>query len=273
MKRTSYVWGAITLLSGIALLASGSASAQGSRTDALIEEAVAHWAALRADETEETLERARQMSPDDPAVLSVIGTLRRYTGDYAESVRLHKKALDLDPENVAQIYQLGITLRYARDLDGSVVAFKNAIALNPAAANAHAQLAFTEIVRGNRDQAVRQLQVAEQLFGEDIPAWRLAQMAFAHAQLGRRNDVMRLFSALEEKEDPVDDAVWAMAYLAVGDYGEALERIQAATDDPGANGGITVQILAQIAANEYRDPALEGPSFQEAFRGMWATTS
>jgi len=253
----------------MALLASGLVSAQGSRTEALIEEAQAHRNALRADEAEEALERARQMSPDDPDVLSAFGSLRRYTRDYAESVRFNQSALKLAPDNADHLYQLGISLRYVGDLDAAAVLFRRAIALAPADGGANAQLAFTEIVRGNRDQAVRQLQVAEHLFGENITDWRLAQLAFAYAQLGRRNDVQRLFSAVEEKEDPIDDAVWAMAYIALGDYEEAFERFEAAIDDPAANGGITLQLLADIAANAYSDPALDGPRFQELLSRMW----
>jgi len=272
MHFISHITRASILLGGMALLVPGSAFAQGARTEALIEEATTHIGALRAGDAEAALQRARQMSPDDPNVLNALGGLRRYTGERSESIRLLQAALNLDPENPGRFYQLGISFRYVGNLDGATVLFRRAIALSPTAGNAHAQLGFTEIVRGNRDAAVRELQVAEHLFGEDIPDWRLAQLAFAYAQIGHRNDVRRLFSALEEKEDPVDDAVWAMAYIALGDYGQAAERLRAAITDPAANGGITVQLLAEIAANAYSDPALYGPGFQELLSGMWTTS-
>ena len=50
--------------------------------------------------------------------------------------------------------------------------------------------------------------------------WPLAdiqnRLALAYAKLGHRNDLQRLFSAVEEKEDPIDDTVWAIAYLTLG---------------------------------------------------------
>ena len=58
--------------------------------------------------------------------------------------------------------------------------------------------------------------------------------------------------------------------LALGDYEEAFERFEAAIDDPAANGGISLQLLADIAANTYSDPALDGPRFQELLSRMWA---
>ncbi len=270
MKLTSYVWGAITLLSGIALLASGPVYAQrASRVEAALEEAGDHRAHLRVPAAEAAYQRAFGISPDDPQVLVAYASFNRNLGEYAEAIRLLRRAAELSADDQFMLYQLGIAYRYAKDYDAAARVHQRYIGLNPTAANGRLQLAYTEIVRGNRGEALRHLQVAEQMYGDDADNWRTAQLAFNYAQLGRRQDVMRLFDRLGEMET-VSQAAWAMAYIALGDYEQALQRLETAVSDPEAIGG-AANILYQLAANPFGDPALGGPQFQEVFGPIWGT--
>ncbi len=75
---------------------------------------------------------------------------------------------------------------------------------------------------------------------------------------------MRLFGELEERErqSPVRAADWAVAYIALGDYEEAYQRLEAAVNDPAPASNDTIP-LGDIKANVYSDPVLEEPRFQE----------
>jgi tetratricopeptide (TPR) repeat protein len=268
MSITRYICGAITLLIGIALLASGSVYAQRtSSVEAALEEAGDHRGQFRVAEAEAAYQRAFDISPDDPSVTAAYGNFKRTLGEHAQAIRLLRRAGELGADNLSLLYQLGITYRYAKDYDAAARVHQRYIGLNPTAANGRLQLAYTEIVRGNRGEALRLLQVAEQIYGDGVDNWRTAQLAFNYAQLGRRQDVIRLFDRLEEMET-VSQAAWAMAYIALGDYEQALQRIESAVSNPETIGGAT-NILYQLAANPFDDPALGGPPFQEAFNPLW----
>ena len=83
----------------------------------------------------------------------------------------------------------------------------------------------------------------------------------AHSQLDHREDVLRLTSQLEELDlvAAVNDAQWATAHIALGEYDEALKRLELAVNKRIPN----VLPLAEIKANAYRIPALEEPRFQQ----------
>jgi tetratricopeptide (TPR) repeat protein len=157
-----------------------------------------------------------------------------------------------------------------------MTALRRSVALAPALVSGYSNLAITATAQGDHAQALRYLQVAEhtarQQFAEAMPDWRLAQMAYAYAQLGHREDVIRLADELERQRPPASDVAWAMTYMALGDYVQGLARLAAVIEQrQGAVGGVR-QLLGDIAANTYSDPVLEGPGFQEALRALWGGT-
>jgi tetratricopeptide (TPR) repeat protein len=148
-------------------------------------------------------------------------------------------------------------LRFARNYEAASAVLRKAIDLNPARAGNRMQLAFTEITRGNHEEAASELQIAEQLLvPTGLDAFRITQFALGYAQLGRREEIDRLRNELEhvEKESPVDDAVWAMAHIASGDYEQALSRLETAAKERSPK---SILALGAIKANAYKDPVLE----------------
>ena len=271
-----YLWRTSVVLSAVLLLASGEAVAQGAGSaEAMLEQAADHFANWRLAEAEEAYEQALRLNPSDPQVLAASALYERFEGDYGEALRLQQQAVELEPENPVHRFQLGITHKYMRNYEAATTALQSAIALAPTLISGRANLAIVTIARGNHIQALRHLQVAEQLarqqFEDNIPHWRLAQMAYAYSQLGRRQDVLRLFNELEQSEDPVSDVAWAMTYMAVGDYEEALGRLTTAIEEQEESDDFR-QLLGDMVANTYSDPALDGPQFKAVLDGIWAGT-
>lgn len=221
------------------------------------------WAEARA-----AFQRAVELGPNQPRILEMAGRVSRYMGEYAEAVRFGRRAVELDPKNFVLHYQLGISLRYAGRHDAAYAAFESAIDLQPAFAAAHMQRAFVEISRGNHEDAASKLRVAEELFIRAFDrAFQTAQLALAYAQLGRREDVTRLFSRIEElgREKPIDEAVWALAYIASGDYEKALALLERAFQEQAPD---SILALSEIKANAYQDPVLETDPRFVAARAM-----
>lgn len=223
--------------------------------------AFVHLANWRWSEAEGAFLRALELRPNDAAALAGYSLTKRYRGDYGEAIRSGLRAAELDPGSSSMHYQLGINYRYARDYEAAVRAFRTALVLTSANADVQAQLGYTNASRGNVADAIGDLQLAERLYGGHIPSLRLPQLAYAYARIERPDEVMRLFAAFEQRarETPVNEALWALAYLAVGDQETALENLRIAVEDQAPD----LVILGEIKANPYADPVLDEPRFLE----------
>ncbi len=223
--------------------------------------AALHAASWRLAEAERAYERAYQSNPNDAGVLAAYATFRRDVGQYADAVSLFERVAELNP-NAGQT-QLGISYRFAKNYDAAARAFRQAITVNAADPNAHVHLAITESLRGNDDEGLRRLTTGEQLWGESASPVRLAQIAMAYALLGRPQDVERIYDEIQqiasENEDNVGGDTWMMTYLALGDYDRAFQQLEALLNDPSSTGAL----LGQIKANDFSDPVLEEPRWQE----------
>ena len=220
----------------------------------------AHW---RWDEAEREFEEALRLNPNDAEVLSQYSRSKRYRGEYQAAVDAGRRSAELDPRSWGIHYQLGINYRYARNYDAAVESFRIALELNSSGGAGHAQLAFTHVSRDNWVDAVAELQVAEQIYGENIQAIRIPQLANAYAQMGQRDEVERLFDALDAlearaEESPVNAALWALIDIALEDYDQALEWLDIAVDDQAPD----LVTLGEIKANPYAIPELDEPRFQ-----------
>ena len=74
---------------------------------------------------------------------------------------------------------------------------------------------------------------------------------------------MRLFGRLQGMES-VSQAAWSAAYIALGDYDQALQHFETAIASPEPISGAT-NVLYFVADNPFDDPALQDTRFQELF--------
>jgi TolB-like protein/Tfp pilus assembly protein PilF len=218
-----------------------------------------HAANARWMDAQLAYESAYRLNPKDTLILQSYGSFKRDVGDYEGAVRLLEMAANLDP--LANRIQLGIAYRYVGNYDASRAAFLHSIDVDPANPHILANLAYTEIAAGRFDEGRRQLQLSEALGFDDFFALRYPQIAYAYAHIGRPEDAQRLFdelAALEARGLPVSDTAWTLANLAIGNIEEAFRRLQAMVDDQVGEYG-----FGEIKANQYSDPVLNQPRFQE----------
>ena len=215
-------------------------------------------------------ELALELSPNDVYVLRQYVRFTRSAGEYDESIRVNERWAQLEPTYAGLYQQLAVGYRYARNYDASAAAAQKAIELSPATPSFHVHLAYADAARGNNDAAIRELLIAEQLFGGNFgQVFRVGQMAMAYSQVGRREDAERMFALLGELdlENPVGQAIWAQVYIALGNYDEALEQLEAAMDSPAA---VNYTTLIEIKANPWAIPELDTPRFREILSGLWS---
>ena len=267
--------GALLLVLAVAL-ASGPASAQPTRASTTdfgpaIEEADHHRINLRVAEAEAAYQIAFATSPNDPTVLVRYASFKRTLGEYDEAIRLLRRAEEsianggvlLGGPEYLQI-TLGITFyRTGTNYEAAAAIFRRLLEEFPGTPAYRMHLAFSEMGLGNQIDALSNLQMAEELFGDHLNSHRGSVLALGYAQLGRRQDVMRIFDRLQAMQT-VSQAAWSAAYIALGDHEQALELLETAITSPESIAGAT-NVLYFLADNLFDDPVLESPRFQELF--------
>jgi tetratricopeptide (TPR) repeat protein len=222
--------------------------------------AVLHSNEWRWADAQIAYDSAYQVSPNDLRVRIEYARFHRIIGAYDEAVRLSRRTVELDPNTFNAHYQLGVSLRYSRDLEAARAEFRRAAELAPASATAHAQIGYVDVALGNPVEAAREIELAEEIWGESLTNFRIGQLALGYAQLDRDQDVERLFAELENMAsvEPVTAPAWALVYLALGDEEQAFRWIERAVINQEPN----VTALGQIKANTFDLATLNKPRFQ-----------
>jgi len=231
--------------------------------------AIVHQANWRGARAEEAFQSALELSSNDIQVLWRYGEFKRFRGEYDQSIRWLQRAIELDPNELTPYFELAITYREAGNWVAAAELWQDVTSREPdllGTVGTNVNGGFVEAVRGNISEAVRRHQLAEEL--RPLPAYRLASIAQAYALAGRPDDAARIFADFEEQatQGGIGDGWWALAYVAVGDYGQALQRRESAVDTRVTSDQVA---LVRIAANSWGDPELDGPEFRELLDCLW----
>ena len=217
--------------------------------------ATGQWA-----QAQEAFEEAYDLGPNDADILFNYALLRRELGQYNEALVLNERAVQLNPSDPGLLFQLGASYKTVRNYPAAAAAAREAITLNPTPIQYHVLLGQMEAARGNLAEALRELEIARQL---ELTPIRFVQMAIAYWQLDRQEDVSSLVDELEQIHDqtPLNDAVWAMAYLALGDHEQALVRLENAVNLQFLAGNFSFNSFRipfnEIKSNYWGDPVLD----------------
>ncbi|MBD1400972.1 tetratricopeptide repeat protein [Pelovirga terrestris] len=80
----------------------------------------------------EAYDKALELGPDDPNVLTDQGTMFRRVGWYDRAVNNFQRAAELDPNHVQSRYNMGVVYRYdLQDFPKAIAAWESFLALNP----------------------------------------------------------------------------------------------------------------------------------------------
>ena len=129
-----------------------------------------------------------------------------------------------------------------------------------------------QLVRGNDADAEEALGIAESLVLQykarldgnlAFFASELALVAYGYAQIGLREDALRLFDEIDSvaTDYHVYSGSRAASYLAIGNSEQALYWLNQAADSPVYDYGTEALIL--IKGNILSDPILDRPEFLE----------
>ena len=219
------------------------------------------WAGER-----QALERAFDLSPNDPSVLQAYALQLAYSGDAVSARRMIDRARELDPGS--RSVQLGLVHIALNDWDAAVAALHEitSIAGTPQPF-AYLELGYAEGARGNHGEAIEAIRIAERLSVADTrPSW-IARLARAYARAGDADAARRLARVIQEKTGSqyVSATTWYVTSMALGDYDEAVTWLHAAIDRRDTYGEHFRQMETR---HDVVDQIWEYPRFQDARRKL-----
>jgi len=210
---------------------------------------------------ESDFERALLLSPNDSEVLRWYANFKWFQEQHDDAIQFAKRAVELDPENPCYYDLLGRIFHSSGNSGAAAKAFRRSIEFNPGAPMDYVSLARSEFAEGNDAVALDALKSADQLMTDDVSPGLYADLANGYSRLGWSDDAGRLIRCIRktESERYVDPAVWAFAYLAVGDDAQALLYLnKVLADHTLVANPFTVMFIKQ---NAWSDPTLDNPEF------------
>ncbi|WP_119301046.1 tetratricopeptide repeat protein [Dongia deserti] len=141
-----------------------NSSASGQAPDALtlLELGKDYLAADQLNLAKPTLERAKAAAPLNWEILSSLGVVYDYDGEYAQAQQQYDAALFLDPENPTVLNNKALSLAQQGRLDEAVATMKLATDQPSASAQARQNLALLMALKGDAE-------TAERLARKDLP--------------------------------------------------------------------------------------------------------
>ncbi len=190
---------------------------------------------------------------------------RSWSGEQTRALEAAERNVALNPLAFAAHFFYGICLAYADDYDAAAAKFRDSIALAPSFSAQHSWLAMTQIALGNTVDAARELQLAEQLLGNNRTIISLVDIAYGYGRIGDFENARRLFdeiSAIADQGQDIGTGGRALVHLAVGNVDEALEWLErgaekASQHEPDAG----YYSLMNIKMNYAADSVLDRPEF------------
>jgi tetratricopeptide (TPR) repeat protein len=189
-----------------------------------------------------------------------------WMGRRAEAVRIGEKVAELNPNDAPAHLSLGVVYGYAGDPSASIRSLDRALELAPANPLPRVWRAYDAIALGNAADAFAELQLVEQLLGDNRTTVFLPELAYAYARIGRSDDAQRLFDEIRAlgNESDIGAGGWVLAYLAIGDEEQALRWLETVAEKARNHEPDQGYINAMnLKMNFLADPRLDEPRFAD----------
>jgi pentatricopeptide repeat protein len=187
----------------------------------------------RWSEAYERLVLARDRTPNDVTQYDIF--LLSYLGRHDEAMDVVQRGSQLYPNDPDNFMWTGWANGFAGRYAEAAAAFATVVAEAPGDQGILARdwLMRMELARGNRDAALEQLRLSEDISASEPQPLFMPTWAYGYGRLDRAEDARRLFEEMERREAAgarFGAGGWAMAHLAVGDHRRALDWLETAAE-------------------------------------------
>jgi TolB-like protein/DNA-binding winged helix-turn-helix (wHTH) protein len=186
---------------------------------------------------EASISRALELSPNDVIVLYLAAGWYLAELHVDEARELLARIVALDPNGglTEPEYSVGEFLFLAGDLERSSEVQRRSLVREPTSARRRHILAFNAALRGETDEALRQLAIAEELLAGSEGVYRQGYMpVYTYSRLGRPDDARRMFDRFVAPVPPGQllPMMRVLAYLGIGDVDQAYAWAARVVDRP-----------------------------------------
>ncbi|MGE4220065.1 MAG: tetratricopeptide repeat protein [Alphaproteobacteria bacterium] len=185
-------------------------------------EAAAHTRAGRHDAAAQALRKAAAYRPDDPAILTMLGSAELAAGRAEAAVALYRQALDIAPKLVPAAFNLGLAEQRLGRLEAAAAAYERALAADPALVEAWSNLGVLMTDLGRCGPAVEAFGKALALRPADARIQR--QLARALRRCGRPAEAVAVCREAARLEPQAAES-WSSLGLALIEAGEPEQAV------------------------------------------------
>jgi TolB-like protein len=230
----------------------------------LVRAAVNHvswrWKSAEAD-----YEKALELSPNDPQVLSEYGMFKARKGDYDDALGLAHQFAKLDPNSMGTFGFVGMVSSVCGDFEQSLRAAERLGANAPGHPMSAMMLGHAQLGLGDFAGAADNYRTAEGLI-TDESGFFMPALIYGWGLMGQTDAAKRLFDRFKSWSEGHNVGVgfWVYAYLGLRDadkayewLGRTVELVEQSLPDPG------FMAFLILMSNAHDDPILEEPRFKK----------
>jgi TolB-like protein/DNA-binding winged helix-turn-helix (wHTH) protein/Tfp pilus assembly protein PilF len=181
-----------------------------------------------------------------------------WMGRFDEALQESERARQLDPLSLIIASDNGAILYYSRQYDRAIGRFRGVREMNPDFSRAGMiRLAYAQI--GMFAEALADMKKDRRLYG-DAP-WVWWELAYIYGRTGQPAQARQAMAKLEEwnRRRPVDPALFALAYIGMGNKDEAFVWLEKASAQHSI-------VLITLKVDPVYDPLRSDPRFQDLLR-------
>jgi adenylate cyclase len=196
------------------------------------------------------LERARQLEPHNPRILTRLANASVRVGRLDDSIQHCLRALQADPMSALAYAVYGNTCYFAGRLEEAEAARRKVLALSPGWMSGHFYLGRVLLAQGRTEAALEEMQLEESEF------WRLTGLALALQSLGRHEDSGDALQRLKALGS-LGSASYQLAQIHAcrGEPDAAFEWLDSAVASGDA--GLAFLVVDPLLVPLHRDPRWE----------------
>ncbi len=239
--------------------------------DSLLAEAYASRGRLRTLEwnwsgADQDLRRAVTLNPGEALAHRWYAISLTRQGRAGEALREASRAVELDPLSAAALATYAEAFLYARQYDRAVEQYTKSIEFEPRRPQSHQRLGLAYVQQNKIADALREFQIALDLLGgRGRTSFTLAELGYAHAQFGRRQDALRILDDLKARRARGDQTTSAvhLAILCAG-LGKTDEAFALLTDAYEERDNL----LTILRVHPFFDPLRSDPRFAALLKSV-----
>ncbi|MBO0726438.1 MAG: protein kinase [Blastocatellia bacterium] len=205
--------------------------------------------------------QAIELNPNYSSARQWYSSLLAATGRSDEALKVVKEARDIDPFSPSIAAHPAWINYLSRNAEGAVKEAKLALKFNPNFLPARRYLALGYDLQGKYNEAVQEFQKALQISPGSVLV--KAELGYAYAKAGRRDDAMRVLDELQRSpgQRRVSPFHFALVHIGLGENDRAIELLQNAYNERGER-------LVWLRSDARFDSLRQDPRFNEILTGM-----